>query len=82
VLHYVYVSIATICTTGRSQSQFDSQGTGTLLAIQNGPSSSHLMRIPLRESQVTSQTAFVEGKCFFWMGMFLTFWIKTALIMT
>ncbi|KAF6026212.1 hypothetical protein EB796_015481 [Bugula neritina] len=69
VITIYFVEPATICTTGRSQSQFDSQGTGTLLAIQNGPSSSHLMRIPLRESQVTSQTAFVEGKCFFWMGM-------------
>ena len=32
-----FVDPSTICTTGRTQAQFEEEGTGNLLAIQSGP---------------------------------------------
>jgi len=61
--------IATICTTGRTQEEFDKQGTGYRLSIQVGDSPASLLDIPLNEKEVEAKTKFVQGKCFYTMGM-------------
>ena len=61
--------LGSICSTGRTAEQFKKEGTGSMLAIQTGSSASSLMRIPRDESKVVSTTKFVQGKCFYMMGM-------------
>jgi charged multivesicular body protein 7 len=63
-----FVDPSTICTTGRSQAEFETEGTGTQLSFQNGPTASSLMTIPMEESEVTTTTKFVNGRCFYGMG--------------
>lgn len=70
--------VATICTAGRTANQFASEGTGTMLAIQNGPTPSSLMRIPMREDHVLNGTNFKQGKCFYAMGMFASNMVRTT----
>lgn len=65
---YCDILSATICSTGRTAEEFESQGTGTMLSIQTGTTAASLMRIPMDESDVTSTTQFVEGQCFYVMG--------------
>ena len=47
-----------------------------MLAIQIGPTSDKLMRIPLDEKDVTKTTKFVQGKCFYMMGKFSSACLK------
>lgn len=42
-----FVDPSVICGSGRSQSEFDSEGTGNRLLFQNGPTSSDVMTAPL-----------------------------------
>lgn len=62
-----YVS-AKICSTGRTAAEFEQEGTGTMLAIQNGPTAESVMIMPMNEADVVSTTPYVKGKCFWWMG--------------
>jgi charged multivesicular body protein 7 len=69
VITAYFVEPNTICTSGRTAQQLEREGTGTLLAVQTGPTPSSLMRMPLTESDVTTTTKYVHGKCFYGMGM-------------
>lgn len=63
-----FVDPTTICT-GRSDSDFNNEGTGTGLWIQNGTNpESQLITIPLDQSSVSS-TRWTLGKCFYTMGV-------------
>ena len=41
-----FVEPSTICTTGRTQEEFDAQGTGYMMAMQNGPTAETLEIAP------------------------------------
>ena len=56
---------AIICTTGRTQEDFDEQGTGDRVVLQNGDA---LTTIPPTESDV-ADTDWTNGQCFFSMGV-------------
>ena len=42
-----FVEPSTICTTGRTEADYESQGTGYMIALQNGPTPSDIEVIPL-----------------------------------
>lgn len=56
-----------ICTTGRSASQFQIEGTGTNLYIQNGSLPGGVILIPKNEDDIKG-TKWTEGECFYTMG--------------
>ncbi|XP_067940980.1 uncharacterized protein [Watersipora subatra] len=60
---------ASICTTGRTKGQFEKEGLGNMLAFQTGTTSSNLLQVPHDEKDVEPTTKFVQGKCFYTMGM-------------
>ena len=60
--------IATICSQGRSESEYDNFGTGRMLSFQVGKTPNDLMRVPMDQGDVISKTKFVEGQCFMAMG--------------
>lgn len=62
------MTTAKICTTGRSAEQVANEGTGTMLAIQNGSTAANVMVMPMEEKDVVSKTPFIQGKCFYGMG--------------
>ena len=59
-----FVDPATVCSTGRTQAQFNSEGTGTKLLIQNGNT---MQEIP-RQVAGLSGTQWTKGRCFWTMG--------------
>jgi len=67
VVSAYFTDPATICTTGRSASDFSSQGTGTDLYLQNSTVPEQSVKIPKVESGLT-KTKWTEGKCFYTMG--------------
>ncbi|XP_078669994.1 uncharacterized protein LOC144910589 [Branchiostoma floridae x Branchiostoma belcheri] len=67
VITAYFVDPATICTTGRTEEDFDQHGTGTDLYIQNGTTPASLIRIPKSESGLAG-TAWTKGGCFYTMG--------------
>jgi len=69
VITAYFVEPATICTTGRSEDDFQKSGTGENLAIQNGTTPESYITIPHDEDQVTKTTKFIAGQCFYGMGM-------------
>ncbi|XP_022290234.1 uncharacterized protein LOC111101877 [Crassostrea virginica] len=69
--HYItayFVPPDSICNHGRTSGQFQAQGTGTDLYIQNGTDPMASVRIPHQESAIAS-TAWVRGHCFPAMGV-------------
>jgi len=71
-----FVDPSIICTTGRTKSDFDSQGTGTGLWIQTGPNpQKDIINIPTLEADI-KKTLWGHGKCFPSMGMH--FWYNTS----
>jgi len=62
-----FVDPATICTTGRTQAEFDVEGTGNMLAFQNGPTPADLEIIPLEDTGLT-ETHWNKHNCFLNMG--------------
>uniref|UniRef100_A0A0B7AVX3 Uncharacterized protein n=1 Tax=Arion vulgaris TaxID=1028688 RepID=A0A0B7AVX3_9EUPU len=57
----------TICTTGRSEAQFNEEGTGTNLYFQNSTTPEASFKIPQNEADMAA-TQWTEGKCFVTMG--------------
>lgn len=57
-----------ICTTGRTAQEFISQGTGTGLWFQNGPSPNVLISVP-RTRAAASQLGWTDCECFPGMGL-------------
>jgi len=62
-----FVDPALICT-GRTQDQFDSEGTGNRLLFQNGPSTSDTIAAPLDLDQADSSDFWYKHFCFLNMG--------------
>ncbi|XP_052770808.1 uncharacterized protein LOC128210500 [Mya arenaria] len=56
-----------ICSTGRTLAEFNQQGTGTGLWVQNGTSPSSTVQIPMTIEQVRS-SEWTEATCFKAMG--------------
>ncbi|RUS88544.1 hypothetical protein EGW08_003720, partial [Elysia chlorotica] len=67
VLTAYFVDPSTICTSGRTQADFDSDGTGTGLWIQNGSTPDQVTQVPYYQTGL-SGTNWTEGKCFISMG--------------
>ena len=71
-----FVEPEVICSTGRTQSEFDVEGTGNCLLFQNGPSTHDLIKVPLDlDSADGSVSIFIlfHGhilKLFFWQLRF------------
>ncbi|CAH1785197.1 unnamed protein product [Owenia fusiformis] len=55
------------CGEGRSEEQFETEGTGTGLYIQNGPSPTDVLEAPFQENDIAG-TGWTEGLCFSGMG--------------
>lgn len=60
------IHLGIICNGGRSQADFNRQGTGDRLVLKSG---SQLITIPMRQSDIGS-TMWTEGKCFVSMGRY------------
>lgn len=71
VLTAYFVNPSIVCTTGRTLTQLNSQGTGTDLFLQKGSATSSTgvdaIQIPKTESAVGS-TSWTKGRCFVFMG--------------
>jgi hypothetical protein len=63
-----FVDTAIICNGGRTQADFDIQGTGNRLSFQNGPTEKDLMYIPLAKDQMLESSFWFEHLCFANMG--------------
>jgi charged multivesicular body protein 7 len=62
------VDPSTICSTGRTADQYNTQGTGYGLWIQNGTNPvANSLKIPLDEASI-KQTPWLFGHCFYTMG--------------
>ncbi|KAK0065125.1 hypothetical protein Bpfe_005683 [Biomphalaria pfeifferi] len=67
VISAYFVPPSIICSRGRSQAEFDAEGTGTDLYIQNGTVPENSFIVPHKEVGL-SHSKWVEGHCFFAMG--------------
>ncbi|OXA45103.1 uncharacterized protein LOC110857210 [Folsomia candida] len=63
-----FVDPSTICSQGRTSSQFTSDGTGTQLYFQNGPDPSNLIVVPNDRTQALTE-GWSDNKCFVGMGV-------------
>ena len=66
-----FVDPAIICNGGRTQGEFDAQGTGDRILFQNGPTPDSVYEIPLQQSGMAGNvsTIFVQNSTFvvkFW----------------
>ena len=52
-----FVDPAIICNGGRTQAQFDAEGTGNRLAFQNGPNIGTLLEVPLEEDDMSNDVS-------------------------
>ncbi|CAL1531625.1 unnamed protein product, partial [Lymnaea stagnalis] len=68
-----FVDPAIICRRGRSDAEFQEQGTGTDLYIQNGTVPENSLLMPRSQSDLVN-TKWVEGMCFYTMGG--SFWLR------
>jgi len=55
---------------GRDVTQFKTEGTGTMLAIQNGLTPASLFVVPMEEAVMRGLPDFIPGRCFYQMGKF------------
>ncbi|CAH1257656.1 Hypp1872 [Branchiostoma lanceolatum] len=63
-----FIQPSDICSDGRTEAEYQDEGTGTDLYIQTGPNpTSDIMTIPLQQSDLEG-TEWTEGKCFWGMG--------------
>ena len=75
-----------MCTTGRTKSQFEVEGTGTMLSIQIGNSSDYVITMPKQESDLLPQTAYTvlkEDAFLVWVrrpGLYILLKVKTLLV--
>lgn len=71
-----FVDPSIICSTGRTQEQFDVDGTGTDILFQNGPSFApeNLIRAPYTEDEIVAEV------CSFLSYYFMNAWKCNALV--
>jgi len=70
-----YTDPSTICSAGRSNAQFSTEGTGNGLWLQNSSNPEHSTKQPAREPSLAG-TKWTHGKCFPAMGQH--YWYNTA----
>ncbi|CAH1785194.1 unnamed protein product, partial [Owenia fusiformis] len=76
VITAYFTNPATICSQGRSSSQFDTEGTGTGMFVQNGPNPlTNFISVPMTETGI-AKTKWTKGKCFVGMGQH--YWYNTS----
>lgn len=65
-----FVDTNIICNGGRSQEQFDSQGTGDRLIVQVGPVAAtyNLLPLPLTKADAEADPTWYNHFCFVGMG--------------
>jgi hypothetical protein len=76
-----FVDPSIICTTGRTLKQYQSQGTGDRLVIQNGTDTSvaaNLLTIPPTQTEI-DQSLWTKGKCFWTMGLHYWYQVTQAM---
>ena len=52
-----FVDTAIICNGGRTEEEFTQQGTGDRLSLQNGPTNTDLMSVPLMEEEIAQDVS-------------------------
>lgn len=62
-----FVDPSTICTTGRNPNSLSSSGTGDRLYLQNGPTPSSVIEVPLDRNTAIAQE-WTKNRCFVAMG--------------
>merc|ERR1711973_644301 len=63
-----FVDPAVICEGGRTQEEFDNQGTGDRLIVQTGPTPDSLLDVPLTQDAADADPEFYDHYCFIGMG--------------
>ena len=63
-----FVDPSVICGSGRSQAEFDVEGTGNRLLFQNGPSSSDVITAPMTLEDADADGFWFQHYCFLNMG--------------
>lgn len=63
-----FVDTAIICNGGRTQEEFENEGTGYRVAFQNGPTNVDLQEIPLTKDEMLNDDGWFEHYCFINMG--------------
>jgi len=63
-----FVDTAIICNGGRTEEEFQSEGTGNRLSFQNGPTNVDLQEIPLTKDEMLGNDEWYEHFCFVNMG--------------
>lgn len=63
-----FVDPAIICDGGRTQEEFDTQGTGNQLNIQVGPNSLEVVSLPMSKSAAIDDPTWYDHLCFNGMG--------------
>jgi charged multivesicular body protein 7 len=77
VLTAYFVDPSKICTTGRTNDDFNNQGTGNALYFQNGTNPiTNSIPIPLAVGDMGA-TQWTEGKCFWSMGLHYWYNVRT-----
>ncbi|KAH9524944.1 hypothetical protein Btru_028322 [Bulinus truncatus] len=76
VISAYFVPPSIICTKGRTQADFDTNGTGTNLYIQNGTVPENSFIVPHKEVGLAG-SKWVEGHCFFAMGKHYWYNLRT-----
>jgi len=74
-----FVNPNIICTTGRTQQQYDQQGTGYGLWLQNGTMplwANNTVNVPTDQNALSS-TKWTDGKCFWTMGQHYWYNLKS-----
>jgi len=70
------VNPSSICTVGRTADQYNAQGTGYGLWIQNSTNPEASIEIPLAETEAQAGGAWGHGHCFYTMGNH--YWYKIS----
>jgi len=63
-----FVDPAIICNGGRTEEEFENEGTGNMFAFQYGPTSMDLQMIPMTKDEMLSNDEWYEHQCFVNMG--------------
>jgi len=63
-----FVDPALICNGGRSAEQFEAQGTGDRVLVQQGPTPDNFLEIPLTQEGADADPAWYDHLCFLGMG--------------
>jgi len=63
-----FVDPAIICDGGRSQAEFEAEGTGDRLMVQTGPTPADILDLPITQEAADADPAWYDHYCFLGMG--------------